>query len=48
MCIVDSVEPAEIIAGLDPDLDPRHRADMNQLVVMRAAACLLPLGQILG
>jgi hypothetical protein len=37
MCIVDSVEPAQIIAALDPDLDPRHRADVNQLVVMRAA-----------
>jgi DcmR-like sensory protein len=37
MCIVDSVEPAQIVAGLDPELDPRHRADVNQLVVMRAA-----------
>jgi hypothetical protein len=37
MCIVDSIEPAEIIAKLDPDLDPRHRADINQLVVMRAS-----------
>lgn len=37
MCIVDSIEPAEIIAKLDPDLDARHRADVNQLVVMRAS-----------
>src|SRR5580704_9385429 len=37
MCIVDSVEPAQIIAKLDPDLDPRHRADVNQLVVMRSS-----------
>jgi hypothetical protein len=37
MCIVDSIEPAEIIAKLDPDLDPRHRADVSQLVVMRAS-----------
>jgi hypothetical protein len=37
MCIVDSIQPTEIIAKLDPDLDPRHRADVNQLVVMRAS-----------
>ena len=37
MCIVDSVEPGEIITNLDPDLDPRHRADVNQLVVMRSS-----------
>ena len=37
MCIVDSVEPAQIIAKLDPDLDPRQRADVNQLVVMRSS-----------
>ena len=37
MCIVDAIEPAEIIAKLDPDLDPRHRADVNQLVVMRSS-----------
>jgi hypothetical protein len=37
MCIVDSAEPAQIIAKLDPDLDPRSRADVSQLVVMRAS-----------
>ena len=37
ICIVDSVEPAEILAGLDPDLEPRHRADVSQLVVMRSS-----------
>jgi MEDS: MEthanogen/methylotroph, DcmR Sensory domain len=37
MCIVDSIEPAEIIDKLDPGLDPGHRADVSQLVVMRAS-----------
>lgn len=37
MCIVDSVEPADVLAKLDPDLDARQRADVNQLVVMRAS-----------
>jgi hypothetical protein len=37
ICIVDSIEPAEIITKLGADLDARHRADVNQLVVMRAA-----------
>ena len=37
LCIVDSVEPAQIIAKLDPELEPRQRADVNQLVVMRAS-----------
>ena len=37
MCIVDSVEPTQILAQLDPDLEPRQRADVSQLVVMRAA-----------
>ena len=37
MCIVDSIEPAQILAELDPDLDPRQRADINQLVVMRSS-----------
>ena len=37
MCIVDSIEPAQILAKLDPDLDARQRADVNQLVVMRSS-----------
>lgn len=37
MCIVDSIEPTEIMTKLDSDLDPRHRADVNQLVVMRSS-----------
>ncbi len=37
MCIVDSVEPAQILAKLDPELRPRQRADMSQLVVMRSS-----------
>jgi MEDS: MEthanogen/methylotroph, DcmR Sensory domain len=37
ICIVDSVEPTQILASLDPDLEPRHRADVSQLVVMRAS-----------
>jgi hypothetical protein len=37
ICIVDSIEPTEVITKLDADLDARHRADVNQLVVMRAA-----------
>ena len=37
MCIVDSIEPTEILTKLDPDLDPRQRADVSQLVVMRAS-----------
>lgn len=36
-CIVDAVEPAQIIAKLDPELEPRQRADANQLVIMRAS-----------
>ncbi len=34
---MDSVEPTQILAKLDPDLEPRHRADVNQLVVMRSS-----------
>ena len=37
MCIVDSVEPTQILAKLDPDLEPRQRADVSQLIVMRAS-----------
>ena len=37
MCIVDSVEPTQILAKLDPELEPRQRADVSQLVVMRAS-----------
>ena len=37
MCIVDSIEPAQILAKLDPDLNPQQRADVNQLVVMRSS-----------
>jgi len=37
LCIVDCIDPAALIAKLDPELDARHRADVNQLVVMRAA-----------
>ena len=37
ICIVDSIEPAQILAKLDPDLDARQRADLDQLVVMRSS-----------
>ncbi len=37
ICIVDSIETTEILTKLDPDLDPRQRADVNQLVVMRSS-----------
>jgi len=37
MCIIDSIEPAQVLAKLDPDLNPRSRADESQLVVMRAS-----------
>ena len=37
MCIVDSAEPAELVAKLDPALHPRQRSDTNQLVVMRSS-----------
>jgi len=45
MCIVDSIEPAQILAKLDPDLDPRQRADANQLVVMRSSHVFCRSGQ---
>jgi len=37
ICIVDSMEPTELLTKLDADLDARHRADISQLVVMRTA-----------
>ena len=37
MCIVDSVDPGQILDKLAPELDARHRADMSQLVIMRSS-----------
>lgn len=37
MCIVDSINPGQIIDQLDPEVDARHRADVSQLVVMRSS-----------
>lgn len=45
ICVVDGMDPTEVIAGLAPDLSARERADRRQLDVISAADLYLRSGR---
>jgi hypothetical protein len=45
VCVVDDVEPTEILTTLDAELNPRQRADAKQLDVMRSSDVYLRSGR---
>lgn len=45
ICVVDGMDPADVIAGLAPDLSARERANGRQLDVIRSADLYLRSGR---